>query len=70
VHGIGQRAAARLGIALGVTRAHAPHAFIVLGQVQELEPGRQRAHEQLHLLVAHRADEGGELVGGGLVARP
>ena len=54
----------------GVTRAQAPHPLVVLGQVDELEPAGERAHQHLGLVEAERGHQLRQLVGRPLVAQP
>ena len=49
--------------------AQPPHALVVLGQVHELEPARQRPHQHLGVLERQRADQLLELARGGEIAR-
>ena len=48
--------------------AQAAHALVVLGQVEQLEPARQRADEQLRLVDVQAGDELREAIGRARVA--
>ena len=50
--------------------AQAADALVVLGQIDELEPARERAHEHLRVVERERGDELLELACGAVVARP
>ena len=65
-----QRAGAgRVGVR-ALAAAQAAHALVVLGEVEELEPARERAHEDLRGVERERGDELLELARGGVLARP
>ena len=65
-----QRAGARRAGAGALAAAQAADALVVLGQVHELEPARERAHEDLGVVERERGDELLERARGGVVARP
>ena len=54
----------------GLAGAQAPYAIVVLGQVDQLEPARERAHEQLSHARRESIDQGLKLFGRARVAVP
>ncbi len=62
--GAGAHRAARLGVA----PPQPPHAFVVHGQVDELEQARERPHHDRRLVGVQARDHVGQPVGSGLVA--
>ena len=52
-----QRAGARRVAAPVLAPAQAPHALVVLGEVDELEPARERAHQHLGVVEPEPGDE-------------
>ena len=64
-----QRAGARCAGARALAAAQAADALVVLGEVDELEPARERAHEHLGVVEREAGDELLERARGGVVAR-
>ena len=62
-----QRAGARALGVRGVPGAQASHALVVLGQVDELKPPGERAHQHLGLIQREAGHELGQPIGGSLV---
>ncbi len=64
VHGGGDRAGARSRRLTRLARPDAAHALVVLGEVDQLEPARERADQQLKLREVQLGDHLRELVTG------
>ncbi len=64
-----QRAGARCPAARALAAAQAPDALVVLGEVDELEPARERAHEHLGVVEREAGHEFLERARGRVVAR-
>ena len=66
---VAQRAGARRVAEPALAPAQAPDALVVLREVEELEPTRERAHQHLGVVERQRGDELLELASGGVLAR-